>query len=102
MKNQFFFTRLEQIAGTETEPATVITHRDSFNVEKVVRTVSIDSGIVVLLDDMAEREVKEPVINFKTDSIKGYKKTLQTTQSEIQLSKEDAERFFNLTNIEIV
>jgi predicted trehalose synthase len=100
MRNQFFFTRTDIIPATETQAEQTILRRDSFNMDKVVRTVSIEKGIVVLLDDMAERETKEPVIDFKLNKVKGYKKTMQITQSEIQLSEQDAERFFLLTNIQ--
>jgi hypothetical protein len=89
MQNQFFYTRTE---GEKT-------FRDSFNVNKVIRSVENEDGsIVVLLDDIHERTQEVPDINVKTNKLVGYKRQRGTFQSEIVLSKEDADRFFNLTN----
>jgi hypothetical protein len=91
MKNQFFYTRTFE----EKE------YRDSFNINKVIRSVThTDGSVIVLLDDFNERVSQEPDIDVKTGKLKGYKNVRQTVQSEIYLSAQDGERFFNLLNIE--
>lgn len=89
--NQFFYTRTE---GDKS-------FRDSFNVNKVIRSVALeDEKVLILIDDLHERSQEVPDINPKTNKMMGYKRKRDTFQSEIYLSKEDGERFFNLTNIE--
>jgi len=91
MKNQFFYTRLLE----EKE------YRDSFNINKVIRSVThTDGSVIVLLDDFNERVSQEPDIDLKNNKMKGYKNVRQTVQSEIVLSPADGERFFNLLTIE--
>ena len=90
--NQFFYTRT--VEGAE--------FKDSFNVNKVIRSVThTDGTLIVILDDFNERVTQEPDIDLKTNKLKGYKSLRQTVQSEIILSKEDAVRFYQLLNIEI-
>lgn len=92
MKNQFFYTRTTE-DGKEL--------RDSFNLDKVIRSLSNEDGTaLVLLDDLHERAQEVPDIDPKTNKMKGYKRQKNTFQSEISLNKEDAERFFNLTNVQ--
>ena len=92
MKNQFFYTRKDE-AGNNL--------RDSFNIEKVIRSLSNEDGsALVLLDDLHERAQQVPDVDLRTNKMKGYKRERNTFQSEIQLSPEDATRFFNLLNIE--
>ena len=92
MKNQFFYTRTAE-DGKEL--------RDSFNLNKVIRSLSNEDGTaLVLLDDLHERAQEVPDIDPKTNKMKGYKRQKNTFQSEISLNKEDAERFFNLTNVQ--
>lgn len=99
MKNQFFYTRTvaPDENGKETEE---IKYVDSFNINKVVRTVSSPDGVIVLLDDLHERAFETPDIDVKSNRVRGMKKVRETVQSEITLSKEDGERFMKLTNIE--
>lgn len=87
MTNQFFYTRKE---GDKE-------FTDSFNINKVIRTVGMeDDTLLVLLDDLHERVQQVPDINPKTNKMVGYKRERNTYQSEITLSKEDAERFRNI------
>ena len=89
--NQFFYTRTE---GDKT-------FRDSFNINKVIRSVSMENGeLLVLLDDLHERSQKVPDIDLRTNKMKGTKRQRNTFQSEITLSVDDAERFYKQTNIE--
>jgi hypothetical protein len=91
MKNQFFYTAKENNKEL----------RNSFNVNKVIRTVTMeDEQVLVLIDDLHERAQNVPDIDPRTNKMKGMKRERNTYQSEIYLSKEDAERFFKLTNIE--
>lgn len=89
--NQFFYTRTE---GDKT-------FRDSFNINKVIRTVSMEDGkVLVLLDDLHERSQEVPDIDIRTNKMKGTKRQRNTFQSEIYLESADAERFYKTTNID--
>lgn len=86
MKNQFYYKDGE------------LTH--SFNVEKVIRSVELDNGeLLVLLDDFHERAQEVPNINPKTNKVIGMQRKRDTYQSEIYLKGEDIERFRKQTNI---
>jgi hypothetical protein len=88
MKNQFFYKA--KIGDKE--------YLASLNLNKVIRTLANDEdGLIVILDDFNERVTQQPDIDLKTNKFKGYKNVRETVQSEITLNKEDAERFFNLT-----
>lgn len=92
--SQFFYTRKELVSGTPDNPE-FKEYRDSFNVNKVIRTVTMDDGrLLVLLDDFHERMQDVPDINPKTNKVVGYKRQRDTYQSEIHLTPEDSERFF--------
>lgn len=91
MRNQFFYTR------TEGEKSVT----DSFNVNKVIRSLTMEDGrTLVLLDDLHERSQDVPDIDTKTNKMKGVKRQRDTYQTEIYLSPEDAIRFKRLTTIE--
>ena len=99
MKNQFFYTRKELKSGTPDNPV-YNTFRDSFNMNKVIRTVGIEDGrLLVLLDDLHERSQEVPDIDARTNKMKGMKRQRNTFQSEIYLDPEDVERFYQATNI---
>ena len=67
---------------------------NSFNINKVIRTVTMeDKSLLVLLDDFHERAVETPNINPKTNKIVGVSRKRDTYQSEIYLKGEDIERF---------
>lgn len=92
IRNQFFYTRKDK---EEKE------FKDSFNLNKVIRSVTdTDGKVIVLLDDFNERVTEQPDINPKTNKFMGVKKVRETVQSEIVLSPEDGERFYKLTSIE--
>ena len=74
--------------------------QDSFNITKVIRTMTIeDNKLMVLLDDLHERVQEVPEINPKTGKIGGMRRERNTFQSEIYLDKEDGARFLKLTGI---
>ena len=99
MQNQFFYTRKELVSGTPENPE-FKEYRDSFNVKKIVRTLTIEDGrVLVLLDDLHERVQEVPDIDIKTNKMKGVKRERNTFQSEIYLDPADAERFLKLTSI---
>jgi len=99
MQNQFFYTRKEIKSGTPENPV-YNEFRDSFNIEKVVRTLTIeDDRVLVLLDDIHERSQEVPDIDPRTGKPKGVKRQKNTFQSEIYLEPGDALRFFELTSI---
>lgn len=90
MKNQFYYTR------TEGEKS----FKDSFNINKAVRTVTLEDGrTLVLLDDIHERSQDVPDVDLKTNKMKGMKRQRDTFQSEIYLNAEDAARFEQLTSL---
>jgi hypothetical protein len=97
--NQFFYTRKEPIQGTD--PLEFKEHLDSFNIEKVIRTIVMENdNRLVLLDDIHERSTEVPDVNQKNGQVKGYKRERNTYQTEIYLTPEDSERFVKLMNIE--
>ena len=92
MKNQFIYTAV--IAEKE--------YKASFNIEKVIRSLTEESGnVIVILDDFNERVTEQPDIDLKTNKFKGYKNVRETVQSEIQLNPEDGERFYKLTEFNV-
>jgi hypothetical protein len=99
MKNQFFYTRKELVSGTPENPE-FKEFRDSFNIEKVVRTITMEDGrMLVLLDDLHERAQQVPDVDPKTNKMRGYKRERNTFQSEIYLEPADAVKFYNQTTI---
>lgn len=99
MKNQFFYTRKELKSGTPENPV-YNEFLDSFNINKVIRSVAIEDGrIMILLDDLHERAQEVPDIDPRTNKVKGVKRQKNTFQSEIYLEGEDVERFYNVTSI---
>lgn len=96
--NQFFYTRKEPIAGTD--PVEFKDYLDSFNVEKIIRTIIVENGNrLVLLDDIHERAMEVPQYDAKTGRPKGVKRERNTYQTEVYLSPEDSERFEKVMSI---
>lgn len=96
MANLFFYTRKEIVSGTPENPE-YKEFRDSFNINKVVRSVTIEDGrVLVLLDDIHERAQQVPDVDPKTNKMKGYKRERNTFQSEIYLDPADGERFYQV------
>lgn len=88
MTNLFFYTR-------KTEDGKVYT--DSFNMNKVIRSVQMDDNkVLILIDDIHERP--EDVPEVKNGKIVGQKRVRNVFQTEINLFDEDATRFNNLNN----
>lgn len=99
MRNQFFYTRKELKSGTPENPV-YNEFRDSFNMDKVIRSVAIEDGrTLVLLDDLHERAQEVPDVDIRTNKVKGVKRQRSTFQSEIYLEPQDAQRFYELTSI---
>jgi len=100
MKNQFFYTRKELVSGTPENPE-FKEFRDSFNINKVIRAVTIEDGrMLVLLDDLHERAQEVPDIDPRTNIVKGVKRQKNIFQSEIYLDPADATRFYTATSID--
>lgn len=96
MNTQFIYNRRVPVEGS-TETTLV---QDSFNITKVIRTMTIeDNKLMVLLDDLHERVQEVPEINPKTGKVGGMRRERNTFQSEIYLDKEDGARFLKLTGI---
>lgn len=99
MKNQFFYTRKELKSGTPENPV-YNTFTDSFSIDKVVRSVEIEDGrLLVLLNDIHERAQEVPDVDPRTNKVKGVKRQKNTFQSEIYLESEDVARFREATSI---
>lgn len=74
-------------------------YTDSFNLNKVIRSVQIDDDkLLVLLDDAHERSEQVPDVDPKTGKTRGTKRERNTYSTEINLSGEDITRFNNLNN----
>lgn len=114
-RNQFIYKREIEVPAVEenTEKGIVgadaytKTVYDSFNINSVVRSITMDDGgLLVLLDDLHKRYEEVPKKNHKTGkpSIDKqgriiYERIENTFQSEIFLSKEEGEQFRKLTGI---
>jgi hypothetical protein len=86
----FFYTR-------KTEDGKVYT--DSFNLNKVIRSVQVDDNkVLVLLDDAHDRSEDVPDVDPKTGKQRGVKRQRNTYSTEISLVDEDVTRFNNLNN----
>jgi hypothetical protein len=100
MQNQFFYTRKELVSGTPENPE-FKEFRDSFNINKVVRSITMEDGrVLVLLDDLHERAQEVPDVDAKTNKMKGYKRVKNTFQSEIYLEPADAIKFYAVTSVQ--
>ena len=99
MTNQFVYTEEVTIPAKEKGgESTKELRQNSFNVNLVIRTLSLDDGgLLVLLNDLHERWQDIPKIN--KNGVKSMSREKDTFQSEIRLSKEDKESFFKLTKI---
>lgn len=84
----FFYTR-------EVDNGKIYT--DSFNINKVVRSMQLeDNKVILVLDDIHERA--EQVPDIKNGKVVGSKRERNTFQTEITLTGEDITRFHNLAN----
>ena len=87
--NLFFYTR--NVDGK--------IYTDSFNLNKVVRSMQVeDEKVILVLDDLHERSEQVPDINPKNGTVRGQKRERHTYQTEITLTGEDVKRFHNLAN----
>ena len=85
MNNLFFYTR--EVDGK--------IYTDSFNINKVVRSMQLeDNKVILVLDDIHERA--EQVPDVKNGKVVGSKRERHTYQTEIRLTGEDITRFHNL------
>ncbi len=85
--NLFFYTR--NVDGK--------IYTDSFNLNKVVRSMQVeDEKVILVLDDIHERA--EQVPDVKNGKVIGSKRERNTYQTEITLTGEDVKRFNNLAN----
>jgi hypothetical protein len=70
-------------------------YTDSFNLNKVIRSMQVDDNKVILvLDDLHERSENAP--DVKNGKVVGSKRERNTYQTEITLTGEDIARFHNL------
>lgn len=87
--NLFFYTR--NVDGK--------IYTDSFNLNKVVRSMQVeDEKVILVLDDLHERSEPVPDIDPKTGKVRGQKRERNTYQTEITLTGADVARFNNLAN----
>jgi hypothetical protein len=90
MTNQFFYTRKE---GDKE-------YTDSFNVNKVIRSIEFENELVILLDDIHERVEEIPTHNPKSGKVVGVQRKRDIFQSDIHLKGDDIARFRKLTTIQ--
>jgi hypothetical protein len=90
MTNQFFYTRKE---GDKE-------YTDSFNVNKVIRSIEFEDELVILLDDIHERVEEIPTHNPKSGKVVGVQRKRDIFQSDIHLKGDDIARFRKLTTIQ--
>ena len=105
-KNQFVYKRERNIPGTKedtekgiigTDPYTETVY-DSFNIECVIRSISLDDGKrLLLLDDLHERYQEGPK-KGKNGKISIIREK-DAFQSEIYLSKEEGIEYLKLTSV---
>lgn len=70
-------------------------YTDSFNLNKVIRSVQMDDNkLLILLDDLHERSETTP--DVKNGKVVGSKRERNTYQTEINLEGDDITRFNNL------
>ena len=117
-KTQFVFKRKVEVPpvkedtengviGTDGYTKTVL---DSFDVERVIRTITMDNGtLLVLLDDLHERYDTKAKVHPKTGAPKFdrkgqmiFERVKDVFQSEIFLSKEEGQEFLLLTAVNTV
>ena len=73
-------------------------YTDSFNLNKVIRSVQVDDNkVLVLLDDAHDRSEDVPDVDPKTGKQRGVKRQRNTYSTEISLVDEDVKRFNNLS-----
>jgi len=95
---QFYYTREQNIELPDGSKE-VKKYTDSINTSKIIRSVEMEDGhILVLLDDIHQRTQKVPILN-KKEEITGYKNQTDTFQTEAHLYGEDCIRFKKLTEI---
>lgn len=88
----FFYTRK---VGGGTGGGPEKNYTDSFNLNKVIRSIQMDDNeLLILLDDMHERS--EEVPDVKNGKIIGKKRERNTYQTEVRLYDEDITKFNNL------
>jgi hypothetical protein len=74
-------------------------YTDSFNLNKVIRSMQVDDNKVILvLDDLHERSEDAPDVDPKTGKVRGQKRQRNSYQTEITLLDENAIKFHNLNN----
>jgi len=105
MKNQFFYTVKQTIAPgapgrANTEPIEVM-QIASFNMKKVIRSLELSDGtLVIILDDFHVEQRQS--VNNNANGKPIVKMEPVTVQSEIILSKEDKERFMRVSAVHAV
>ena len=114
-RSQFVYKRTVQIPpveadeenGIEAKDAITKVVLDSFDIERVIRAITMDDGrLLVLLDDIHERYETKPKTHPKTGQPRFDKKgqmiferIKETFQSEVYLSEEEKDSFLKLTSI---
>lgn len=98
-KNQFFYKRVTYGPKKEgEEKPDEIVWEDSFNMNKVIRSMSFKDDLVILLDDGHEASEEVPVKN-KRGGI-DYQRQRMWVQSEIHLKDpEDMKRYKELSEV---
>lgn len=114
VKNQFVYKREVEVPPVQEDTEKGIVGADgytkvvydSFNIDNVLRTRTLDDGsLIVLLDDFHERNQEIPKTNAAGQPVFNRKGKMQTKlvkdtfQSEILLSEKEGKTFLKLTAI---
>lgn len=106
MRNQFIYTDVITKPPLEEGGVPVIEERkNSFNVDMVIRAITLDDGrILILMDDLHERWQDIPRFQKNGQPLmkngkQVTRKEKDTYQSEIRISKEDGKRYFEIAEI---
>jgi hypothetical protein len=97
-KNQFFYTQKTPIQGKTGEFKTA---RCSLNISKVIRSISLDDGrVLILMDDIHQRPHQVEILS-KAKKVIRYRTEMSTFQSELYLTESsDIERFYEVTSVD--
>lgn len=107
MKTQFVYKRKIEMPPVKEDTERGIigadgytkTVYDSFNIDCVIRSITMDDGsLLVLLNDLHERTMEKPKFNSR-GKMTGMHRVKETYQSEIQLSPEEGKDFLKTTSI---
>jgi hypothetical protein len=97
MTNQFVY----KVTHQGSTPEEIVTTRASFHINKVIRSMELPDGrVIVILDDFHnEKQKVADSVNHSTKRIIKGGEEIVSVQSEIELDAEDGKNFFNILTV---